>query len=344
MAKALCLFGASCQAMLGTVEVTTDSPVATPPVGPGGTTGSGGSGQGGSASTFPGPSMAGAGADPLGGGGRPPIDPGPPPGGGSGNGGTGVDAGTPVEVAGPIVVEGPVELERVGVDGGEPRLGVCQGGVVIGIRPTANPSLELFGQRLTFIEPICGAIDSIPSGLLGDPAGASVSLIRDDSILNWEDTGGFLGVPATEVPDPLLLWELQPEAICPESAPVVVGLSGEYDPAAPDVPDTAAFRSLIIECAPLVVAPDGIGVIADIEGHQVVTRPDTFAASGSAVFFSSCSEGAVMTQIHVDAGFWLDGFMLGCSSLRRLLVPGESCSAAVECRSRVCGADGTCSD
>jgi hypothetical protein len=293
--------------------------------------------------------MAGAGADPLGSGARPPIDPSPPPGGASGNGGasggtTGVDAGPPLEVAGPIVVEGPVELERVGVDGGEPRLGVCRGGVVIGIRPTANPSPDVFGQRLTFIEPICGAIGSIPTGLLGDPAGATVSLVRDDTILDWEDTGDFLGVPATEVPDPRLLWELQPEALCPESAPVVVGLSGEYDPTAPDVPDTAAFRSLVVECAPLVVALDGIGVIADVEGHQVVTRPDTFAASGSAVFFSSCSEGAVMTQIHVDAGFWLDGFMLGCSSLRRLLVPGETCSAAVECQSGVCGADGTCAD
>jgi hypothetical protein len=256
----------------------------------------------------------------------------------------GADGEAPVEASGPVVIEGLVELERVGVDGGEPRLGSCVGGVVIGIRPTANPSPEVFGRRLTFIEPVCATVSSIPSGLLGDPAGASVTLVRDDSILVWEDTGDFLGAPATEVPDPRLLWELQPETVCPEPLTVMVGLSGEYDPTAPDVPDTAAFRSMVIECAALVVAPDGIGVIADPEGHQFYTRLDTFAESGAESYVSSCGDGTVMTQIHVDAGFWLDGFVLGCSSMRRLLVPGESCSAAVECRSGVCGGDGVCSE
>jgi hypothetical protein len=187
-------------------------------------------------------------------------------------------------------------------------------------------------------------VSSIPTGLLGELAGATVPVQRDDSILDWANTGDFLGTPPTEIPDPRLLWVLQPEAVCPESAPVVVGLSGEYDPTAPDVPDTAAFRSMIIECAPLILAPDGIDVIAAAEGHQVVSRPDTFAVSGTASYFSSCGEGTVMTQIHVDAGFWLDGFMLGCSGLRRLLVAGETCSAAVECQSGICGDDGICGD
>ena len=215
-----------------------------------------------------------------------------------------------------VVADGSAaELPRLGIEGGDPRLGICEGGVVIGVRTTANPSEEIFGQRLTFIEPICGKAFHQRPDAVGDASG-TISVIRDDSIVAWAATNGFLGVPATEVPDPRLIWVLQPATVCPEATPVVVGLSGEYDPVAPDVMDTAAIRSVFIECAPLVLAPNGIDVAAGESGRQLISHADSFAMDGAAAYRSACEGGAVTTQIKVHAGFWLDGFALGCSSLR----------------------------
>jgi hypothetical protein len=225
------------------------------------------------------------------------------------------DANPPAPLPTPVVVNGPaVELPRLGIEGGDARLGACQGGVIIGVRTTANPSQEVFGQRLTFLEPICGKVLHSRSGPGPEPSGA-IRVTRDDAAVAWAVTEGFLGVPSTEVPDPRLIWVLQPATVCPESAPVVVGLSGEYDPIAPDVPDTAAIRSLLVECAPLVVASNGIDVVASESGHQLISHAESFAAGGSATYRSACEGGGVTTQIKVHAGFWLDGFVLGCSTL-----------------------------
>jgi hypothetical protein len=213
-------------------------------------------------------------------------------------------------------VDGPAALlPRLGIEGGDPRLGICQGGFVIGVRTTANPSVEVFGQRLTFVEPICGTALQRRPDPAADPSG-TISVIRDDSIVDWSVTDGFLGIPLRDVPDPRLIWVLQPETLCPEDTPVAVGLSGEYDPVAPDVMDTAAIRSLFIECAPLTVAPNGVDVTASESGHQLVSHADSFAVTGAATYRSACEGGAVTTQIQVHAGFWLDGFVLGCSRLR----------------------------
>jgi hypothetical protein len=222
------------------------------------------------------------------------------------------DAGPAAPVPRGVVLEGPAnELEPVGLPGGEPRLGSCEGGVVIGVRPTANPSLAVFGQRLTFIEPICGRVSI-------DAAGPSLSVVRDDSLLTWDATAPLLGTPSREVPDSSLIWVIQPTTLCPEAAPVLVGLSGQYDPIAPDYPSSDAIRSLVIECAPLVIAPNEIDIVAATAGHQLISQADGFATTGTATYQSSCQGGSVVTQIHVDAGYWLDGFVLGCSRLRSL--------------------------
>jgi hypothetical protein len=242
----------------------------------------------------------------------------------------------PPLVARPVVVDDPAsELERVGVDGGDPRLGRCRGGVATGIRPTANPSEEVFGQRITFLEPVCGRVSK-------DPSTASLTMTRDESLLDWDATGEFLGPPLTEVPDERLIWEVQPPTLCPETAPVLVGLSGDYDPEAPGNPDTSAFRSLVIECAPLLLAPNGIDVGASGSGHVFLARADSFATDGTDFYQSFCEGGTVITQIHVSAGFWLDGFVLGCSSLRSPNLAGEPCAGERDCQSAVCVADGTC--
>lgn len=211
-----------------------------------------------------------------------------------------------------VVAQGPATaLSLLGVAGGDPRLGVCAGGVVVGVRTTANPDSGVFGQRLTFVEPICGQVSreaaSTPGGL---------RVTRSDSLVAWAASDGFFGLPASEVPDPRLSWVLQPATLCPESTPVVVGLAGEYDPVAPDVADTAAIRSLFIECAPLAVGADGVAVIAAATGHQLISNADAFAAQGAESFRIACEGGTVVTQIQVHAGFWLDGFVLGCSGLR----------------------------
>src|SRR4029453_4733634 len=99
--------------------------------------------------------------------------------------------------------------------------------------------------------------------------------------------------------DERLVWVEQPPTLCPESAPVLVGLTGEYDPIAPDVPDTAGIRSVVIECAPLVIAPDGIQVSATAAGHQRVARGDSFAVDGSAEYVSTCGGRAVSPHILV---------------------------------------------
>ena len=216
----------------------------------------------------------------------------------------------PRPVVAGLAAEGPL----LGVEGGDPRLGVCRGGVVIGVRTTANPSDEIFGQRLTFIEPICGKPELRPES--ADDSSGTISVLRDNSLIDWLATDGFLGLPATVVPDSRLVWLPQPATVCPAATPVVVGLSGEYDPVAPDVPDTAAIRSLFVECAPLVLSVDGSTVVAGQSGHQLISNADGFSASGSATYRLACADGAVTTQIKVHSGFWLDGFVLGCSSLR----------------------------
>lgn len=256
---------------------------------------------------------------------------------GADTGATGPGALPPApELPRPVLVDGPAQtLSLIGFEGGEPHLGACERGFVIGVRPTANPSEGVFGQRLTFIEPICGTA-------LADASTGAVLVTRDDAILRWDASGDFRGEPPSEVPDERLTWVTQPETSCPEAAPVLVGLSGEMDPVAPDAVDTVVIRSLVIECAPLVLVSDGVDVAADPTGHQLITRADSFSASGAESYRSSCEGGAVITQLLLHAGFWLDGFVLGCSSLRSPGGSGAPCTEPRECQSGACSEDGAC--
>jgi hypothetical protein len=221
-------------------------------------------------------------------------------------------------------------------------LGTCQGGVVIGLRPTANPSEEIYGQRLTFIEPICGTVYHEPSAKVGDPSGGSITVMRDELLVSWDDTPPFQGLPTTEVPDPRLIWVAQPATLCPDTAPVLIGVSGQYDPVSPEGVATAVIRSMVIECAPLVVAANGVDVGAADSGHQLIAQADSFAAPGAIDYRSSCDGGTVLTQIQVSAGFWLDGFVLGCSSLRSQSLAGQPCLDGRECQSGACAPEGSC--
>lgn len=241
------------------------------------------------------------------------------------------DAAPAAPTSRPIVVDAPSQLELVGIVGGGPRLGTCQGGVVVGVRATANPSAGDFGQRLTFIEPLCAS-----ASVTGDPASPSITLTRDDAIVNWSTSDPFLGLPSTEVPDTRLVWVPQPPAFCPDTAPVLVGLSGQYDPTAPDDTATAALRSLVIECAPLALAANGVALEVAAAGHLLISQADNFSASGSDSYRSSCAEGNAVTQILLHSGYWLDGFELGCSALRAPKAVGELCSEGRDCQSGGC--------
>jgi hypothetical protein len=237
----------------------------------------------------------------------------------------------------PVVVDAPSQLDLVGVVGGGPRLGTCQGGVVVGVRATANPSTEQFGQRLVFIEPLCAS-----ARVTGDPTSPIIQLTRNEALVNWSTSDPFLGVPSTDVPDSRLVWVPQPPAFCPDTAPVLVGLSGQYDPVAPDDTASDALRSLVIECAPLTLAANGVDLAVAAAGHLLISQADNFSASGSDTYRSSCAEGNAVTQIQLHSGYWLDGFVLGCSALRAPRAVGEACAGGRDCESGVCGATGSC--
>jgi hypothetical protein len=241
-----------------------------------------------------------------------------------------------------VLVEVPMPLALVGIEGGEPRLGTCQGGIAIGVRPSANPSLEVFGQRLTFIEPICAQMTLRPASDSPAATSASISLSRESSLLSWDATAPFLGPPSSEPPDARLVWVVQPETLCPAAAPALVGLSGSYDPIAPDSSTTDAIRSLVIECAPLVIAPNGIDVSAALAGHQLISQADSFATVGSASYRSACAGGSVVSQLLIHSGFWLDGFVIGCSALRSPDIAGAPCADGRECQSGSCAPAGAC--
>jgi len=228
-------------------------------------------------------------------------------------GGSSGDAGPPPAPARPIGVEPPSPLALVGFEGGGPRLGTCQDGILMGVRPTANPGTDTFGQRLVFIEPICARASLLPNA--ADPAAVRVALTRDDALLLWDATEPLLGPPSWEVPDERLIWVAQPEVLCPEATPALVGLTGAYDPPADDGSGTAIIRSLVLECAPLALAVNGSDVTAAAEGHLLISRADSFAATGSAEYRSACEGGTALSQLLIHSGFWLDGFVLGCSSL-----------------------------
>ncbi len=340
-ATVLCLLTAACEAVLGSVDVTIPAPQSPEQV-PGSVMGApsrvppvGGTG------LTPGVAPVGApgelpGVVEL----LPPPDGAPPSEADAGPVDRGPDAAPPPPppplLPRPIVVTGLVaELDRVGLDGGSPRQARCEGGVIIGVRPTANPQEGVFGERVTFVEPICATASN-------EPATSSIALFRDESILVWDESDPFEGVPPTEAPDDRLLWVPQPEILCPEAAPALVGLSGEYDPVAPDATDTAAIRSLVIECAPLVVAADGVEVGAADSDHEFIAQAATYAGEGDESFISFCEDGTVTTQLRIHAGFWLDGFALGCSSLRSPHLGGEPCAADSDCQSDACSSSGAC--
>jgi hypothetical protein len=325
-------FACACDALIGDVDVAPGSSTEPAPI-----TGAGGTGSLPPVTSPPPVAAAGSSSvapPPAGAGGQPSADAGA---GSPDAAADGPDADVPAPILPrPVLVDPAATLELIGVEGGEPHQGLCEQGFVIGVRPTANPSEEVFGQRLTFVEPICGtAVFDVASGAL--------RVTRNDAILRWDTSGEFLGPPPTEVPDDRLIWVPQPETSCPEAAPVLVGLSGAIDPVAPDAADTVVIRSLVIECAPLVLGPNGVDVTADAAGHQLITRADSFAAGGAESYRSACEGGSVITQLVLHAGFWLDGFVLGCSSLRSPQPDGAPCAAASECQSGVCSAEGACS-
>ena len=339
----LCLGASACEGLVGSVDVTPaprpsastpaeDNVVPAQPLPPVTPSTPGGEGVG-----LP---ILGPGAVPP----LPVVDAGTPPSADAGE--APEDSGAPAPVVPeprPVLVDGPVSaLDRVGVDGGGPRLGVCAGGFVIGVKPTANPSDQFGGLRLTFVAPICGTAISNPARLLGLSAEPRIAVTRNDAILAWNETEDFLGLPSTEPPDPALVWDEQPETVCPEFAPALVGFVGKYDPSAPDSEATAAIRSLSIECAPLLVDDSGLNVFAADSGHTVVSNLDSFAADGSDDYESSCADGAVVTDVLLHSGYWLDGFELGCSALRSPNLAGEPCAEGRDCQNGLCRDDATC--
>jgi hypothetical protein len=98
---------------------------------------------------------------------------------------------------------------------------------------------------------------------------------------------------------------------------VVVGIFGEYDAVSPEDARTGLFAWMALECAPLVLAADGVAVIpAPLEQHEIVVEQTaTFPWRGELYYESICPPTTVLTELRVRAGYWLDGVQLGCAAL-----------------------------
>jgi len=258
------------------------------------------------------------------------------------------DAGVPVLappaplwVPRPVVVDVPlVELALVGTGGGEERLGACRDGVLIGLRQVANPNPGQWGERITFVEPICARLYDLPP-VAPDPSGARVTVAQDDTRVVWSAPVVVPAPPDYAAPPEGVVWTPLEPLLCPPSAPVVVGLYGQYD-VAPDDDRTSIFPWMALECAPLSVTRDGIDVVAGAAQEYMIEQTATFPWIGETPYESLCPPGAVATQLRLYSGYWLDGYRLGCATVRRADVVGGPCTLPRECQSGVCGGDGRC--
>jgi hypothetical protein len=211
---------------------------------------------------------------------------------------------------------------------------------LIGLRQVANPNPGQWGERITFVEPLCARLYDLPP-IASDPSGARVAVTQDDTRVVWSAPVVVPAPPDYAAPPAGVVWTPLAPLLCPPSAPVVVGLFGQYD-VAPDDDRTSMFPWMALECAPLAVARDGIDVIAGAAQEYIIEQTATYPWLGPTPYESLCPPGAVATQLRLNSGYWLDGFRLGCNTIRRADVGGASCTQPRECQSEICGGDGRC--
>jgi len=252
-----------------------------------------------------------------------PLPPTPPP----------PDAGTPPapppealppEPPRPVALgePGPVIQLAGNPTGGGARAADCPDGVLAGFYYRFFTDTGVFPSRLSFLAPICAAVEPT----------APVLAFGGITETRWLDitTGESLALP------PLRETEQEASVFCPGDE-VVVGSGATFDS---PVDTSVAFRTLTLQCATLG---------SDLERVDIVQGPLTeYAAPGLSPTLGAfsvvqpCPPGTAATALELRSGSWLDTYGLRCSLVRWPFAAGHACTLGSDCQSQSCGVTATC--
>lgn len=233
------------------------------------------------------------------------------------------DAGAPVGTPDPApprpVVIGepdPTLALQGSLTGGEARLALCPGGVLVGLAYQWYTSTAPQPDRLSFAWPLCISLDPGTPLLI-----EGVSILESWTPMNLADPV-FAALRDGE----------QFNAIgCPPNH-YVVGIDGSYDA----LEGTVLFRSLGLQCAPLATDPERSDVV---HGPIVsVLAPPIAPVLGATGFTQPCPPGTAAAQLDLRFGLWLDAVGLRCAPVRWPFTAGHVCESGPECQSGTCEA------
>lgn len=217
---------------------------------------------------------------------------------------------------------GPV-IELAGnARGGGARAADCPGAVLAGIYYRYFTATGAFPNRLSFVAPICGALQPT----------APVLAFGGLTDARWLDvaTGESVELP------PLRATEQEASVFCPGDE-VVVGSGTTFDD---PVDISVAFRTLTLSCATLSSDPERVDIV---QGPVTVSSaPGLSPTRGAFAVEQPCPPGSAASALELRSGAWLDGYGLRCSLIRWPFDAGHACASGTECQSGVCGAAATC--
>jgi hypothetical protein len=206
--------------------------------------------------------------------------------------------------------------------GGGARAADCPDGVLAGLYYRYFTDTGELPNRLSFLAPICGAVEPT----------APVLAFGGLTDARWLDVSS--GEP-TALPA-LRATEQEGSVFCPGDE-VVVGSGTTFDD---PVDGSVVFRTLTLSCATLNSDPERIDVV---QGPVTVNAalglspvPGAFAVE------QPCPPGTAASALELRSGAWLDSYGLRCSPIRWPFAAGHACASGSECQSGSCGAAATC--
>lgn len=230
---------------------------------------------------------------------------------------------SPPEPPRPVAIgePGPVVELAGNPTGGGARAADCPGGVLAGLYYRYFTDTGELPSRLSFVAPICGALEPT----------APVLAFGGLTEARWLDitTGESPALPE------LRATEQEASVFCPGDE-VVVGSGATFDTG--DV--SVTFRTLTLSCATLVSDPERADVLHG--PVSVNAAPGLSLTPGATAVEQPCPPGSAATAIELRSGAWLDTYGLRCSLIRWPFSAGHACTSGVECQSGACGAEATC--